>query len=108
MKIGVLGTGIVGQTLSSALAGKDHEVMIGTRDLEAALARTESERAWVPPFGQWHAEHPSVTVGTFADAAAHGEALINATAGGASLDALGSADAGNLSGKVWLDEVTLQ
>jgi predicted dinucleotide-binding enzyme len=103
MKIGVLGTGIVGQTLAAALAAKDHDVTIGTRDVEAALARTESEQAWVPSFSQWHGEHPDVAVGTFADAAAHGEVVINATSGEASLDALGSAGAANLSGKILID-----
>jgi predicted dinucleotide-binding enzyme len=103
MKIGVLGTGIVGQTLSTRLTAADHDVMIGTRDVEAALARTESDRPWVPPFGHWHAENPGVKVGTFDEAAAHGGVVINATAGEASLDALGSAGAGNLNGKVLID-----
>jgi NADP oxidoreductase coenzyme F420-dependent. len=44
MKIGVLGTGIVGQTLSTGLATQGHDVTIGTRDVEAALARTESQQ----------------------------------------------------------------
>lgn len=42
MKIGILGTGIVGQTLAAKLAAEDHEVVIGTRDVAAALARTEA------------------------------------------------------------------
>ena len=37
MRIGVLGTGVVGQTLSGALAGLGHEVAIGTSDVDAAL-----------------------------------------------------------------------
>jgi 8-hydroxy-5-deazaflavin:NADPH oxidoreductase len=103
MKIGVLGTGIVGQTLSEGLAARDHDVMIGTRDVQAALARTTSEQAWVPAFGVWHDENPDVKVGTFSEAAAHGEVVVNATAGGASLDALSSAGAANLNGKILID-----
>jgi 8-hydroxy-5-deazaflavin:NADPH oxidoreductase len=103
MKIGVLGTGIVGQTLSVGLAARDHDVMIGTRDVQAALARTASEQAWVPAFGPWHEENPDVKVGTFAEAAAHGEVVVNATAGGGSLDALSSAGAANLNGKILID-----
>lgn len=41
--------------------------------------------------------------GTFADAAEFGEIVINATAGGASLEALRSAGAEHLSGKVLVD-----
>src|SRR6185503_8840199 len=41
--------------------------------------------------------------GTFADAAAFGETVVNATAGGASLDALAAAGVENLAGKVLID-----
>lgn len=103
MRIGVLGTGAVGQTLSAALAGAGHDVVVGTRDVEGALARTESTQAWVPPFADWHAANPEVRVGTFAAAAAHAEAVVNATAGVASLAALRSAGAENLDGKILID-----
>ena len=39
---GVLGTGVVGQTLAGKLASLGHEVRIGTRDVEAARSRTEA------------------------------------------------------------------
>jgi predicted dinucleotide-binding enzyme len=103
MRVGVLGTGVVGQTIGEKLASLDHDVMIGTRDPAEALARTTSENAWVPPFGEWHNDHEDVTVGTFAEAAAHGELVVNATSGGASLDALGAAGAENLDGKILVD-----
>ena len=103
MRIAVLGTGIVGQTIAEKLASLDHDVMIGTRDPAEALARTTSENAWVPPFGDWHTNHEDVTVGTFAEAAGDGELVINATNGGASLEALGAAGAENLDGKILID-----
>src|SRR6266516_4348140 len=81
MRIGVLGTGIVGQTLAGKLAEIGNDVVIGTRDPQASLERTESPNPWVPPFAQWHASNPSVKVGTFAEAASHGEILVNATSG---------------------------
>ena len=56
-----------------------------------------------PPFRVWQEQHPEVKLGTFAEAAAHGEALVNATAGGASIDALDQAGAANLAGKLLLD-----
>jgi predicted dinucleotide-binding enzyme len=103
MRIAVLGTGVVGQTLAGKLAEVGHDVMIGTREPRAALARTESPNEWSPAFGAWHASHPTMGVGTFEEAAAHGETIINATSGIGSLDALRSAGADNLAGKVLID-----
>ena len=45
MKIGVLGTGEVGQALAGAFAAHGHQVVVGTRDPAATLARTP---AWTP------------------------------------------------------------
>ena len=45
----------------------------------------------------------AAAAGSFADAAAHGEVVINATEGGHSLDALGAARAGDLAGKILID-----
>jgi predicted dinucleotide-binding enzyme len=103
MKIAVLGTGTVGPTLAAALAGLGHDVVIGTRDPQETLSRTEPGRAGGAPFAQWHAAHPGIGVAGYADAAAHGEIVVNATNGAGSLDALTAAGAGNLAGKVVMD-----
>jgi 8-hydroxy-5-deazaflavin:NADPH oxidoreductase len=103
MRIGVLGTGIVGQTLAGKLAALGHDVVIGTRDVQAALSRTEPSNPWTPLLSEWHAVNPSVTVGTFADAAGHGEVVLNATAGGSSLEALRAAGEDNLADKILVD-----
>lgn len=76
MRIGVLGTGMVGRAISGKLAELGHDVKVGSR--------TESDGAVV-----------------FADAAAHGEIVFNCTNGAASLEALGAA--GDLAGKVLID-----
>ena len=102
MRVAVLGTGGVGQTLAAKMAALGHEVMIGTRDVQAALDRAEA--GWgAMVLSEWHAEHPDVKLGTFADAAAHAEVVFNATAGMASLDALEAAGAKNLDGKILID-----
>ena len=103
MRLGILGTGVVGKTLAAGLAGLGHEVMIGTRDPEQTLSRTEPDAYGNPPFGSWQEEHPEVGVGTFGEAAAHGEMVVNATAGGVSLEALELASEGNLNGKIVMD-----
>lgn len=98
MRVGILGTGVVGQAVGAKLAELDHEVVIGTRDPAATLAHDEPHPVYgSPPFRVWQAEHPDVKLANFADAAVHGELVVNATAGGASLDALG------LAGKALID-----
>jgi predicted dinucleotide-binding enzyme len=103
MRFGVLGTGVVGKTIAARLVGSGHEVMVGTRDPEETLSRTEPDRYGNPPFGVWQGEHPDVALGTFAEAAAHGEVVVNATAGAVSLEVLEQAGEDNLSGKVLMD-----
>lgn len=103
MRIAVLGTGTVGQTLAAAWASLGHDVVIGTRDPVASLARREPTSLGGPAFGVWAEDHPAVRVGTYAEAAEHGELVVNATSGQATLTVLESAGAGNLAGKVLLD-----
>jgi predicted dinucleotide-binding enzyme len=103
MKIAVLGTGTVGRTIAAKLAELGHEVVIGTRDPAATLARTEPDAMGNPPFPVWQAEHPAVRLAPFAEAAAQGELVVNATGGTGSLDALTRAGERNLAGKVLLD-----
>jgi predicted dinucleotide-binding enzyme len=92
MRIGVLGTGGVGQTLATALVQRGHDVKLGARS-----ATNEKAADWATKNGS------SASHGTFADAAAFGEIVINATSGMSSLDALRAAGAQNLDGKPLVD-----
>jgi predicted dinucleotide-binding enzyme len=92
MRIGVLGTGIVGQTLATKLVELGHEVTMGAR-----AAGNEKAAEWASGTGEGAAE------GSFADAAAHAELVFNCTAGTASLEALRSAGEAELRGKVLVD-----
>ncbi|MET3921166.1 NAD(P)-binding domain-containing protein [Arthrobacter sp. UYEF20] len=103
MKIAVFGTGTVGPTVAAALSTLGHNVVIGTRDPQATLARTEPGATGGPAFAQWHETHGQIGVATFADAAAGSEIIVNATNGGGSLEALTAAGAANLAGKVVVD-----
>ena len=103
MKIGILGTGMVGQTLSGKLVELGHDIMLGTRDVAGTLARSEPNQYGFPAFSVWQQQNPKVKLGTFADAAKHGEAVINATNGTASLDALHLAGEANLNDKILID-----
>ncbi len=103
MKIAVLGTGQVGQTLAGALAALGHEVTVGTRAPDATLARSEVDGFGNPPFRVWVEAHPQVRLATYADAAAGAQLVVNATNGRGSLEALELAGAEQLAGKVLLD-----
>lgn len=92
MRIGVLGTGMVGTAIASKLVALGHEVTMGSR-----IAENEAARAWVGEAGAG-ASH-----GTFADAVADAELVFNCTAGGGSLEALRAAGAENLAGKTLID-----
>jgi len=92
MRIGVLGTGMVGQALATRLVETGHDVVMGARS-----ATNEKATAWATERGE------RAAAGTFADAAAHGEAVVNATGGAVSLDVLEQAGAANLAGKVLVD-----
>lgn len=100
MNIGIVGSGIVGQTLGTALAAGGHQVVLGTRDpakLDQKKGNAASLAEWLERAGS------NARVAAFAAASAHGEAVINATAGTIALEALQQAGAANLSGKVLLD-----
>jgi predicted dinucleotide-binding enzyme len=94
---------MVGQTVGAKLIELGHDVMIGTRDVSQTLARTEPSRLGIPPFSVWHEQNPQAKLGTFAEAAAHGEIVINATNGQATLSVLEMAGADNLNGKILID-----
>jgi predicted dinucleotide-binding enzyme len=92
MRIGILGTGVVGKTLGTKLSRLGNDVKMGSR-------RSGGDKAagWVKETGGKSSE------GTFADAAAYGEIVFNCTSGLASLEALNAAGAKNLEGKTLVD-----
>jgi 8-hydroxy-5-deazaflavin:NADPH oxidoreductase len=92
MKIAVLGTGMVGNTIASKLVSLGHDVKMGARD-----AKNEKAAAWVSEAGA------RASQGTFADAAAFGEVTFNCTSGAGTLDALKAAGEANLNGKLLVD-----
>ncbi|MEV6319568.1 NAD(P)-binding domain-containing protein [Nocardia sp. NPDC051787] len=103
MKIAVIGTGMVGRVLAARLSGLGHEVVIGTRDVEATMVRADTDALGTPPYAQWQAEHPEVGLRTFAAAGAFAELVLNASNGANSLRALEQVGADNLTGKVLVD-----
>src|SRR5688572_28533364 len=91
MRIAVFGTGMVGETIASALVRLGHEVRMGSR-----TADNPKGRAWAEQAGT------AASAGTFADAAGFGELAFNCTSGGGAVEAVSSAAAG-LAGKILVD-----
>jgi len=92
MKIGILGTGIVGQTIGSKLIHLGNIVKMGSR-----TSNNEKALEWIKSNGT------NAYNGTFEDAASFGEILFNCTAGNASINALKLAGEQNLNGKILID-----
>lgn len=103
MKIAVLGTGGGARAHTARLLELGHEVYVGTRDVEATMARTDPDMMGNAPYPKFLAEHPGVTLLTFGGAAAAADELvINGIDGHSAVAAL-SAIADELAGKVLVD-----
>jgi predicted dinucleotide-binding enzyme len=92
VKLGILGTGMVGNAIGTKLIQLGHEVKMGSR-----TPSNEKAAEWVKANG------PKASQGTFADAAAFGEIVFNCTAGAASIEALKQAGERNLQSKILID-----
>lgn len=103
MKIGILGTGVVGKTLAAKLNEMGYDVMIGTRNVSETLSKVNKDMMGSPPFKEWHSQNPKVKFGTFAEAAQFGEMIMLATHGVATIAAIDVAGKNNFKGKVVVD-----
>ena len=92
MNIGVLGTGVVGETIGTALTEKGHNVRLGSRS-----PNNEKATSWVKK------SNHHTTQGDFADAASFGEILFLCLNGAHALDAIRSIDADSVNGKIVVD-----
>ena len=92
MNIGILGTGMVGEALGTALVKKGHHVKLGSRTAVNSVAA-----AWVDMNGN------NASQGTFADAANFGEVIFLCLNGEHTKNALEMAGPGSFSGKLVLD-----
>ena len=89
MKIGVLGSGVVAQTLAAGFHKHGHTVTVGSR----SPAKLD----------EWAAKNPGIKTANFAGAAEFGELIVLAVKGKVAVDALRLAGAKNLAGKTVID-----
>jgi predicted dinucleotide-binding enzyme len=103
MKIGIIGSGVVAQTLGAKLIELGHDVVLGTRD----PAKLDEKKNMAVTLREWLAKvnkaNKQGRVATFQEAAAHGDLLFNATHGQASVEALKLAAANKVGTKVLID-----
>lgn len=91
MKVGVIGSGEVGQTLSSAFLKEGNDVMLGTRN----TSKDEVVK--------WKNQNPSGSVGTFEEAATFGELIVLAMAGDVAENAIKLAGPTHFENKIVID-----
>lgn len=89
MKVGVLGSGVVGKVLAAGFAGHRHEVMIGSRSPEKLV--------------DWLQENPGIGSGLFGDVAAFADLIVLAVKGTAASEVLAIAGEDNHAGKPVID-----
>jgi hypothetical protein len=91
-KVGIIGSGNVGQALATGFAKCGYKVKVGSR-----TPASEKLRAWAVASGK------GSSTGTFAEAAAFGEILALSTLGSATEEAIDLAGPSNFRGKVLID-----
>ena len=90
-KIGILGSGMVGQVLASAFLSEGHQVMLGTRNTSKAEVV------------KWKEEHEGGKTGSFVDTAAFGDILVLAVEGNVSETVVNQAGINNFNHKTVID-----
>lgn len=92
MKVGIIGSGDVGQALGKGFVSRGHDVKIGSR-----TPNSDKLKAWLKSVSG------KASTGSFADAAAHGEIVVLATLGAAVENAIDIAGLQNFKGKIVID-----
>ncbi len=91
-RVGVLGSGEVGCRLAEGFCSRGHDVVIGSRNPDK------------PELREWRSgSGAGINVGTFTEAAGHGELLVLAVLGDAAKEAIAEAGPANFAGKVVID-----
>jgi len=91
MKVGIIGSGIVGRVLATGFLKEGHQVMLGTRNINKE------------DVVKWKNENRNGSLGSFQEAAQFGEIIVLAVAGLVVEDAINLAGKGHLSNKIIID-----
>lgn len=91
MKIGIIGSGVVGRVLAEGFLAEKHQVMLGTRNI--------SKEELV----SWQSKNPEALLGSFQETAQYGEILVLAVGGLVAEDAIQQAGKEHFHHKVVID-----
>src|SRR6185503_1851329 len=91
MKVGIIGSGIVGRVLATAFLNEGHSVMLGTRNINK------------DDVVKWKKENDKGLLGSFQETAQYGEIIVLAVSGLAVEDAINLAGKEHLSNKIIID-----
>ena len=91
MKIGIIGSGVVGQVLGKAFLSEGHDVMLGTRN-------TSKDEVI-----KWKKENPAGQLGSFQETAQFGQIIVLCVSGLAAENAIELAGKAHFSQKVVID-----
>lgn len=91
MRVGILGSGVVGQVLGAGFLKHGHSVMMGTRNPAGQEVR------------EWIGKTPGASAGTFADAARFGDLVVLVVLGRIADKVIELAGPANLAGKTLID-----
>lgn len=91
MKIGIIGSGQVGQVLAKAFINEGYEVMLGSRNIAK------------PELVKFKSENFTIEIGNFDQTAKFGEIIVLATGGSVTEEAIKLAGHSNFSGKIVID-----
>lgn len=103
MKVGIFGTGMVGRLLAEKFVADGNEVMIGTRNVEDTMAKSQPDIIGTPPYKEWQVKNTKVKLGTFADTAKFGEIIFISTFGDVAINAIDMAGKESFDGKIVVD-----
>jgi predicted dinucleotide-binding enzyme len=92
MKIGILGSGVVGRSLGKGFASNGHDVRLGTRTPEK-----QEVQGWLKT------TKGKVSAGTFSETATFGEIIVLCSLGGATEEVIKLAGMKNFDGKLVID-----
>ena len=91
MKVGIIGSGMVGQVLAKAFHSEGHEITLGTRNIiKEEIVKFKNE-------------NPRIHIGTFEETASFGDLIVLAVHGGAVGEVIDLAGKSNFSNKVVID-----
>jgi 8-hydroxy-5-deazaflavin:NADPH oxidoreductase len=104
MNITILGTGSVGQALAGKLSSLSHAITMGTRDVNASLAKKDNDGMGNPGVGKWIEQHSQVSLSEFSQSVKEEtEIVIIALSGTVVMDVLKLVGEANLKDKLIID-----